>query len=132
LQPRERAIALFVTAGLIAAVAIAAILERDTRVALFAVPQRPDQVAEVADRLAQWNVAFVETVDNVRVEAAKRNDLLLRLALVGVPHSHPRRTCSRRRAHSRLNPFSTRKRPKVSQAISLRGCEKFPGSKMRR
>jgi flagellar biosynthesis/type III secretory pathway M-ring protein FliF/YscJ len=88
LQPRERAIALFVTAGLIAAVAIAAILERDTRVALFAVPQRPDQVAEVADRLAQWNVAFVETVDNVRVEAAKRNDLLLRLALVGVPHSH--------------------------------------------
>ena len=88
LQPRERAVALFVAAGLVVAIALAAVLERDTRVALFAVPLRPEQVAEVADRLAQWNVAFVETVDNVRVEATKRNDLLLRLALVGVPHSH--------------------------------------------
>ncbi len=88
LRPKERAIALAAAAGLMLAVALAAILERDTRVALFAVPLRAEQVAEVADRLAQWNVGFIETADNVRVDASKRNELLLKLALVGVPHPH--------------------------------------------
>jgi flagellar biosynthesis/type III secretory pathway M-ring protein FliF/YscJ len=88
LQPRERAIALLGTVGLVVAIAIAAVLERDTRVALFAAPLRPEQVTEVAGRLAQWNAPFVETADNVRVDAAKRNDLLLKLALVGIPHAH--------------------------------------------
>ncbi|GAC1559602.1 MAG: hypothetical protein NVS3B17_10540 [Vulcanimicrobiaceae bacterium] len=38
--------------------------------------------------LAQWNAPFVATADNVRVDVTRRNDLLLRLALAGIPHVH--------------------------------------------
>jgi flagellar M-ring protein FliF len=70
-------------------VALAAIvLQRDARVALFSEPLRPEQVAEVTERLAEWNVAFVAGADNVRVDQRRRNELLLRLALAGVPHPH--------------------------------------------
>jgi flagellar M-ring protein FliF len=65
-----------------------ALFGRDTRVALFAAPLRPDQVAEVADRLAEWNAGFVAGSDNLRVDAGRRNELLLELALAGVPHTH--------------------------------------------
>jgi flagellar M-ring protein FliF len=80
-------------AALVAAVAAAAavlvvLLQRDVRAPLFAAPLRADQVAEVAERLAGWNVAYDADAENVRVDARTRNDLLLRLALVGVPHAH--------------------------------------------
>ena len=88
LQPKERLAAAIGAALLVLAIALAAMLERDTRVALFATPLRSEQIAEVVDRLAQWNVAFVVLPDNVRVDAAKRNEILLKLALVGVPHAH--------------------------------------------
>jgi len=88
LQPKERIAASIGAGVLVLAIAISSILERDTRVALFATPQRAEQVAEVVDRLAQWNVAFVVLPDNVRVDAGKRNEILLKLALVGVPHAH--------------------------------------------
>jgi flagellar biosynthesis/type III secretory pathway M-ring protein FliF/YscJ len=61
---------------------------RDTRVALFATPLRAEQLAEVEQRLAAWSVPHASTPDNVRVAAAKRGELLLRLALAGVPHTH--------------------------------------------
>ena len=77
--------------ALLAALALAAagvIASRDTRVALFATPLRADQLAEVEQRLAAWSVPHASAADNVRVAAAKRGELLLRLALAGVPHVH--------------------------------------------
>lgn len=56
--------------------------------ALFAAPLHPEQLAEVEERLASWNVVFTPTSDNVVVAAGRRNDLLLRLSLAGVPHPH--------------------------------------------
>ena len=47
-----------------------------------------DQLAEVEERLAAWNVPFIPTADNVTVDSGRRNDLLLRLSLAGAPHSH--------------------------------------------
>jgi flagellar biosynthesis/type III secretory pathway M-ring protein FliF/YscJ len=56
--------------------------------ALFAVPLHPEQLTEVEERLAGWNVAFTPTADNVIVTASRRNDILLRLSLAGIPHEH--------------------------------------------
>ncbi len=61
---------------------------RDTRIDLFATPLTAEQVAEVQTRLAAWNIAFAPVADNVRVAAAKRSDILLRLSIAGVPHPH--------------------------------------------
>lgn len=66
----------------------AAILAHPPRIALFAAPLHPEQLSEVEERLASWNVTFTPTVDNVVVDAVRRNDLLLRLSLAGVPHPH--------------------------------------------
>jgi flagellar biosynthesis/type III secretory pathway M-ring protein FliF/YscJ len=79
-------------AGLTAATALVAILalalERDTRAPLFAEPLRAGQIEEVAEHLAEWNVPYVVTADNLRVEGSRRSDLLLKLTLLGVPHAH--------------------------------------------
>ncbi len=88
LDARGRALAI---AGLVIAlglITIGGIAQRDTRVALFASPLRSEQVGEVVERLAEWNAPFVAGADNVRVDAARRNDLLMRLSLAGVPHTH--------------------------------------------
>ena len=81
-----------VLAALAAAVLCAAValslFARDTRVPLFVTPLRGDQIAEVVERLAEWNVPFVAAADNVNVDARRRNDLLLRLSLAGIPHLH--------------------------------------------
>jgi flagellar biosynthesis/type III secretory pathway M-ring protein FliF/YscJ len=66
----------------------AGILAHPPRVALFAAPLHPEQLSEVEERLASWSVTFTPTADNVVVDAARRNDLLLRLSLAGVPHPH--------------------------------------------
>ncbi|MBV9439691.1 MAG: hypothetical protein JOZ24_06845, partial [Candidatus Eremiobacteraeota bacterium] len=73
---------------LIAIAAAGAVATRDTRIALFALPLRGDQLAEVEQRLAGWGVPYAVTTDNVRVDRGRRSDLLLRLALAGVPHPH--------------------------------------------
>jgi len=88
MAPKQRLIggALVVAAALAATLAV--LLQHDTRVELFAAPLQSEQVAEVAERLAEWNVGFVAQPDNVRVDAARRDELLLRLALAGVPHPH--------------------------------------------
>ncbi len=64
------------------------IIVNPPRVALFAQPLHAEQLAEVEERLAQWNVAFTASGDNVIVDARRRNDVLLRLSLAGVPHAH--------------------------------------------
>ena len=88
LSKRARLFAGAFGAVLLFAVAAGFLVQRDTRIALFAEPLRGEQVAEVADRLAEWNEPFVVAVDNVRVEAKRRNALLLRLSLAQVPHPH--------------------------------------------
>jgi flagellar biosynthesis/type III secretory pathway M-ring protein FliF/YscJ len=72
----------------LAALGLAIVLGRDTRVPLFAAPLRSDQITEVVNRLAEWNAGFIVGSDNVRVDADRRNGLLLKLALAGVPHAH--------------------------------------------
>jgi flagellar M-ring protein FliF len=74
--------------ALVVAIGIAVALQRDTRVTLFAEPLDIDQVNEVVTQLVAWNVPFIATPDNVRVEEARHGDLLLRLSLVGIPHTH--------------------------------------------
>lgn len=75
----------FVAAAIAIAAAIAA---HPARTALFSMPLHPEQLAEVEEQLAAWSVPFVPSTENVTVDAGRRNDLLLRLALAGVPHPH--------------------------------------------
>lgn len=82
-----------IIAAIAAVVALALIstvftVTRDSRIALFATPLHPDQLSDVESRLAAWNVPFATTADNVRVERNRRNDVLLRLALAGLPRPH--------------------------------------------
>ena len=88
LPARSKALAAGLLVAAIAAAGIAYALGRDARVPLFVEPLRAEQVSEVVERLAAWNVPFVALADNVRVDASRRNDLLLRLSLAGVPHAH--------------------------------------------
>jgi flagellar biosynthesis/type III secretory pathway M-ring protein FliF/YscJ len=74
--------------GLIGAIAIAAAIGQTSRTQLFAGALGTDQLAEVEEQLAEWNVVFTPAGDNVLVDRARRNDLLLRLSLAGVPHAH--------------------------------------------
>jgi flagellar M-ring protein FliF len=66
----------------------AALFAHPPRTQLFAGALHPEQLAEVQERLAGWNVAFTPTADNVLVDTRRRNDLLLRLSMAGVPHEH--------------------------------------------
>lgn len=86
--PRTRIVTALAALAAAAAIAAAAWSVRDTRVALFAAPLRPEQLAEVETRLAAWRVPFAPVADNVRVDPHGRADLLLRLALAGIPHAH--------------------------------------------
>jgi flagellar M-ring protein FliF len=61
---------------------------RDVQTPLFARPLLPDQLAAVETHLAAWNVPFSTTADNVTVAAKRRNEVLLRLSLAGVPRPH--------------------------------------------
>ncbi|MBV8283222.1 MAG: hypothetical protein JO175_01170 [Candidatus Eremiobacteraeota bacterium] len=67
---------------------LAALMAHPQRAALFATPLHPEQLSEVQERLASWNVPFTPTADNVVVDASRRNDVLLKLSLSGVPHAH--------------------------------------------
>lgn len=88
LPPAVRLGSAVAVAVVIALAVMVASLARENRTALFAVPLHADQLAEVQQRLAEWNVPFTAGADNVAVDAKRRNELLLRLALAGVPHAH--------------------------------------------
>ena len=75
----------FVVAVAAVTVTIAAHPPRTT---LFPMPLHSEQLAEVQEQLAAWNVPFTPTAENIVVDAGRRNDLLLRLSLAGVPHPH--------------------------------------------
>jgi flagellar M-ring protein FliF len=85
---RTRPLVVGALAVLVGVIGLTLVLQRDTRVSLFAEPLRAEQVEEVAERLADWNVPFAVTADNVRVDGARRNDVLLRLAALGIPRAH--------------------------------------------
>lgn len=85
---RARAAAAAVAFAISLFATIAGIVTHAPRAALFATPLHPEQLAEVEERLAGWNVDFTPTADNVVVAVRRRNDLLLRLSLAGVPHPH--------------------------------------------
>ncbi len=87
-SPRSRALAGAIAVLLLAAAAVGFAASRDTRVTLFATPLRAEQLAEVEQRLAAWNVPHATSGDNVLVDRAKRGELFLRLSLAGVPHAH--------------------------------------------
>lgn len=81
-----------VAAGLLAAIVAlsvgGAVALHPARERLFAVPLHAEQLSEVEERLASWNVTFTPAADNVIVDAGRRNDVLLRLSMSGVPHPH--------------------------------------------
>lgn len=87
--PRAARAASGAVAASVAAVALLyAVVAHPSRIALFATPLHSEQLAEVEERLASWNVAFTPLADNVVVDGRRRNDVLLRLSLAGVPHPH--------------------------------------------
>ena len=88
LSPRTRALLTLAAVLAIALAAVVGFTARDTRALLFAAPLRADQLTEVEQRLAAWDEPYAATADNVRVTQARRNAVLLRLALAGVPHAH--------------------------------------------
>ena len=87
-SPRARLLAGIAVAAVLGIVALGWSVTRDTRTALFATPLRSDQLGEVEERLAAWNVPHAVSADNVLVDRVKRSELLLRLSLAGVPHAH--------------------------------------------
>jgi flagellar M-ring protein FliF len=86
--PKTKALYAAFAVALCALVAAALAATRDDRIALFAAPLSADQLTEVQSRLAAWNVPYALQADNVRVAPPKRNDILLRLSIAGVPHPH--------------------------------------------
>ena len=57
-----------------------------SQVPLFAKALTADQVAEVDAQLSEWQTPFSSTTNNIIIDRSQRNDLLLRLSMVGVPH----------------------------------------------
>jgi flagellar biosynthesis/type III secretory pathway M-ring protein FliF/YscJ len=88
LPTAARLVTVAALAGTFALSIALAIFSSAPKVSLFAAPLHPEQLTEVEERLAAWNVPFTPSADNVAVEARRRNDLLLRLSLAGVPHPH--------------------------------------------
>jgi flagellar M-ring protein FliF len=86
--PQQRLLTGALALAALIAIGVALALRRDTTAALFAEPLQADQVGAVADTLAAWNVPYVAGADNVRVDAAHRSDILLRLSIAGIPHAH--------------------------------------------
>jgi flagellar biosynthesis/type III secretory pathway M-ring protein FliF/YscJ len=73
---------------------------------LFARPLDVAQLAEVQERLAAWDVHFRTTADNVTVDPAHKSELLLRLAMVGVPHEHVTTSADTLKSVNALTPES--------------------------
>jgi flagellar M-ring protein FliF len=88
LPRRTRLLASAALAVLAAAGLLLAVVARAPQAALFPSALHSEQLLEVEEQLADWNVAFTPQGDNVAVDAGRRSELLLRLSLAGVPHAH--------------------------------------------
>lgn len=88
LPAKIRTIAIASVTGVLLLSLFAGMAAHPQRSELFASALHPEQLTEVEERLASWNVGFTPAADNVYVDSKRRNDLLLRLSLAGVPHAH--------------------------------------------
>jgi flagellar biosynthesis/type III secretory pathway M-ring protein FliF/YscJ len=88
LPAKTRSLAAAGAAAIVLLSLLASLLAHPQRSVLFASALHPEQLTEVEERLASWNVPFTPTSDNVLVDNRRRNDLLLRLSMAGVPHAH--------------------------------------------
>ncbi len=87
--PKRARIAAASAFALLAVVSLAGgLLAHPPQTVLFPAALHPEQLLEVQEQLANWSVAFTPVSDNVLVETGRRNDLLLRLSLAGIPHAH--------------------------------------------
>ena len=128
LSPQARTCAIAGIAILVAVLAIAVSVTRDNRVPLFSSPLHSEQLNEVQERLAEWNVPFTAGADNLSVEAKRRSELLLRLSLAGVPHEHIESSTDRLARVSALTPQSvideqTRNGLAADLELALRGLD---------
>ena len=88
LPAKVRTIAGIAVAGALAVSLIAGVLTHPSRASVFASPLHPEQLSEVEEHLASWNIPFTPTADKVLVDEKRRNGVLLRLSLAGVPHAN--------------------------------------------
>ncbi|MDQ2816789.1 MAG: hypothetical protein M3T49_01085 [Candidatus Eremiobacteraeota bacterium] len=106
---RKTPAALIVACVLCISLSMAAALRFAAPVALFDVPLQPAQTAEVERALTLWAQPFRgdEHSSQVFVARSRRGDLLLRLALAGLPHRYVPTTADElERAQSPLTPES--------------------------
>jgi flagellar biosynthesis/type III secretory pathway M-ring protein FliF/YscJ len=82
------ALGVAVVVGIAGLIGVACVIMRPPDIALFAVALDSAQLTEVDARLAAWGVNHAVLSDNISVSARERNDILLRLAMVGLPHAH--------------------------------------------
>ena len=104
--PRTRVLAACAFAALVLALGALAYGLQSQGSDLFARPLDSAQIAEVQERLAAWDVRFRTTADNVSVAPAHRSELLLRLAMVGVPHEHVTTSADTLKTVNALTPES--------------------------
>ncbi len=86
MPPRARVLAGAAACVFVLAFAALAYVLQNQGAELFARPLDAAQLSEVSERLASWDVHFHTTADNVTVEPGRKSELLMRLAMVGVPH----------------------------------------------
>ncbi len=125
---RTRVAATIAVAFVIVLAAVFASITHDNRVPLFATALHPDQLLEVQERLAEWNIPFSPSADNVGVDGKRRSELLLRLSLGGVPHAHLDTSNEMLSKVSALTPQSiideqTRSGLAADLQLALRGIE---------
>jgi len=80
------AVAVIVIVGTVATFSF--LMLRHQTLTLYSRALLPDQLTEVESRLTAWAIPYVETNGQLSVEGVQRNDVLMRLAVAGVPHRH--------------------------------------------
>jgi len=88
LPKSARVAGLAALAAIVVVSIVASVAAHPQRVPLFSSALHAEQLSEIEERLAAWNVPFTPVSDNLLVQAGRRGDLLLRLSLAGVPHAH--------------------------------------------
>lgn len=124
--PRRIAVTFGIIAALTAVVLLATV--HAPQVALFVTPLDAQQLGEVDAHLAAWGIAHTLDHENMRVGAGERDDILLRLALNGLPHPHIASSGETLASVNALTPdalFAARARAGTAGdlALALRGVD---------
>ncbi|HLJ84577.1 MAG TPA: flagellar M-ring protein FliF C-terminal domain-containing protein [Candidatus Eremiobacteraceae bacterium] len=90
IERRRAPVAAIAFALIIVGIASVLVLRSASGVALFDAPLHADQIAEVTNALTLWGEPHTAAPgsDQIFVPAARRQTLLLRLTLAGIPHAH--------------------------------------------